>query len=234
MSNRKNNNSALILATLGVYLGLVLVGATPQVLAQAAMTKQFNVKDEIEHKDDLDKKPGGCNFEKVVDYETTFLWFNRKSIPDYADLVRRVLEAYPEEVDGIDVSWRSVGDVRPLRKVATTVAYPFGFLEAESSEDLDGDVLFAGTGFAGMEFRFSVFRNNFETQFRFESQQIPYDTPLVRALYSSALDLYRCSPYNSGDLILRNTELTVVGDHLMINTRLPRGSLKSLLANDAK
>ena len=57
MTNRKNQNSILVLATLGVYLGLVLVGATPQILAQAAMTKQFNVKDEIEVKDDLDKKP---------------------------------------------------------------------------------------------------------------------------------------------------------------------------------
>lgn len=57
MSNRKPHNSILVLATLGVYLGLVLVGATPQILAQAAMTKQFNVKDEVEVKDDLDKKP---------------------------------------------------------------------------------------------------------------------------------------------------------------------------------
>ena len=47
----------IVLATLGVYLGLVLAGATPQVLAQAAMTRQFDVKDEIEFKDDLDNKP---------------------------------------------------------------------------------------------------------------------------------------------------------------------------------
>jgi len=57
LNKRKNQNSILVLATLGVYLGLVLVGATPQVLAQAAMTRQFNVKDEVEVKDDLDKKP---------------------------------------------------------------------------------------------------------------------------------------------------------------------------------
>lgn len=57
MNNCKNQNSILVLATLGVYLGLVLAGATPQVLAQAAMTRQFDVKDEIEVKDDLDKKP---------------------------------------------------------------------------------------------------------------------------------------------------------------------------------
>lgn len=46
-----------MLATLGVYFGLVLAGATPQVLAQAAMARQFDVKDEIEKKDDLDNKP---------------------------------------------------------------------------------------------------------------------------------------------------------------------------------
>lgn len=35
----------------------MLVGATPQVFAQAATAKQFNVKDEIEAKDDLDADP---------------------------------------------------------------------------------------------------------------------------------------------------------------------------------
>ena len=40
-----------------VYLGLVLAGATPQVLAQAATAKQFNVKDEIEAKRDIDDQP---------------------------------------------------------------------------------------------------------------------------------------------------------------------------------
>ena len=57
MSNKKPQNSILVLATLGVYFGLVLAGATPQVLASAAMTRQFDVKDEIEFKDDLDTKP---------------------------------------------------------------------------------------------------------------------------------------------------------------------------------
>ena len=54
MNTRKNYNSIVFLT---VYLGLVLVGATPQVLAQAAMTRQFDIKTEIEFKDDLDKNP---------------------------------------------------------------------------------------------------------------------------------------------------------------------------------
>lgn len=57
MNDRKSQNSIFVLATLGVYLGLVLAGATPQILAQAAMTRYFDVKDEIEFKDDLDNKP---------------------------------------------------------------------------------------------------------------------------------------------------------------------------------
>jgi hypothetical protein len=67
LTNRKNQNSIIVLATLGVYLGLVLAGATPQVLAQAAMTRQFDVKDEIEVKDDLDNKPDRAAVQESTD-----------------------------------------------------------------------------------------------------------------------------------------------------------------------
>jgi hypothetical protein len=238
VNNRKANNSILVLATLGVYLGLVLVGATPQVLAQAAMARQFNVKDEIEVKDDLDKKPDGCDLgqlrENVTDNETTFLWFNRRSISEYTWLIKSVLDAYPDEVDGIDVSWQSVGEFRPSRKVTVSLAYPFGFLDEESSRELNSDVLYVGNGLPGKSFSFSLLRNAFGNDFRFESKQIPYDAPLVRALYASALDLQKCEDWSHDDVILRNTQLVVEGDHLVIITRLPRGSLDALLASDAK
>lgn len=58
MSDRKNYNSIVFLTTLGVYLGLVLAGGSaPSVLAQAATTRDFNIKNEIAVEDDLDKKP---------------------------------------------------------------------------------------------------------------------------------------------------------------------------------
>jgi hypothetical protein len=53
----KKQNPALLIATLGVYLGLVLAGAAPAVLANAALTKQFDVRDEIEFVDEFDNKP---------------------------------------------------------------------------------------------------------------------------------------------------------------------------------
>ena len=63
MTSGKNYNSIVFLTTLSVYLGLVLVGGvTPSVLAQAATTRNFNVQDETEVKDDLDKKPDDKDF----------------------------------------------------------------------------------------------------------------------------------------------------------------------------
>lgn len=58
MSELKKHNSIIFLTTLSVYLGLVLVGgASSPILAQAALTRNFDIQEEIEYKDDLDKKP---------------------------------------------------------------------------------------------------------------------------------------------------------------------------------
>lgn len=58
MSKSKSYNSILFLTTLSVYLGLVLVGASPQVLAQQiTFVNKFEIQNEIEFEDDLDKKP---------------------------------------------------------------------------------------------------------------------------------------------------------------------------------
>jgi hypothetical protein len=56
--SKSKNNSIIFLTTLSVYLGLVLVGgAAPHVLAQAALTQAFEITDEIEATDDIDRKP---------------------------------------------------------------------------------------------------------------------------------------------------------------------------------
>ena len=66
MSKQHKNNSIIFLTTLSVYLGLVLVGgAMSPVLVQAATTRNFNVQDEIEVKDDLDNKPSDEELKKL-------------------------------------------------------------------------------------------------------------------------------------------------------------------------
>jgi hypothetical protein len=69
MSNSKNYNSILFITTLSVYFGLVLVGATPSVLAQqAALTQRFEISNEREIEDDLDKNPDeDLNFSESLD-----------------------------------------------------------------------------------------------------------------------------------------------------------------------
>src|SRR6476661_6998152 len=56
MSKTTRQNSVLLIATLGVYFGLVLAGA-PQVLSNAALTRSFDVREEIGLVDELDNKP---------------------------------------------------------------------------------------------------------------------------------------------------------------------------------
>src|SRR5688572_15381545 len=55
---KKAQNSILLLTTLGVYIGLLVAGgAAPQVLAHSATTRNFEITDEIEVKDDVDRDP---------------------------------------------------------------------------------------------------------------------------------------------------------------------------------
>ncbi len=235
MTTRKNQNSILVLATLGVYLGLVLVGATPQVLAQAAMTRQFDVKDEIEVKDDLDKKPDGCDVTEVganlFDLKATYLWYNDRTIGEYDSLIESFIDEY-SDVGAFDVNWNSAGDSRPTRGLAASVDSIGG---NKSAHELDGSILLLGNGSPGKSFSFSATRDASGYTFRFESKAIPHDPPLVRYLYNTAFDLYRCA--NGSDLsnaILRHTEVKVLGTNLIISTHLPRGSLDALLAANAK
>ena len=62
--NRRNYNSIVFLT---VYLGLVLVGATPQVLAHAATNSMFDLRNEIEYTDEFDNKPEDAALEALAD-----------------------------------------------------------------------------------------------------------------------------------------------------------------------
>lgn len=63
----KKHNPIIFLTTLSVYLSLSLLGATTQVLAYAATTRDFDVQTEIEYKDDLDNKPDSEEAENLAD-----------------------------------------------------------------------------------------------------------------------------------------------------------------------
>ena len=76
----------IFLTTLGVYLGLLLVGGqAPQVYAHAAMTRNFEIQDEIEVKDDLDRKPDAVD-------EAASDEISQPSASDYSDTVQKYLD----------------------------------------------------------------------------------------------------------------------------------------------
>lgn len=92
MNNRKSYNSIFFLT---VYLGLVLVGASPQVLANAATNSFFDLRNEIEYKDDLDKKPDdSCPELKAKTNEQ-----DNQFIEDYVKIITSTLEKLPSELD---------------------------------------------------------------------------------------------------------------------------------------
>ena len=219
-----------------MYLSLLVVGgAAPQTFAHSAPTRNFELVDEIEVKDDLDNQPDGCDATRgaISEIQTTFLWFNHRSVEEYSSLVESFLEAYPEDrFSTVDLSWTSADGERPFRKVDFLGQIP---LDSKVTKDLNSEITFVANGLPGKEFLVAVSRNNGETSFRFESKGFRYDTPLVRWLYSKALDYYRCSgSLETAELIYKNTQVVVENNNLIISTRLARGSLDPLLSNNAK
>ncbi|HMS09566.1 MAG TPA: hypothetical protein PKE66_08790 [Pyrinomonadaceae bacterium] len=91
MNNQKNNNSVLFLATLGVYIGLLMAGASPGIIAQqsAAMTRNFELSEEFEVRDEFDRDPEAEVPELGADAATEAL-----SAAEVESLVRVYLSQY--------------------------------------------------------------------------------------------------------------------------------------------
>lgn len=88
MTNRKSYNSILFLT---VYLGLVLVGGSSHVFAHAATNSLFDLRNEIEFKEDLDNKPDDSLAGIKTDEE------NVQSFVEYIKLVSDSIKTYRAE-----------------------------------------------------------------------------------------------------------------------------------------
>ncbi len=100
MSNRKNYNSIVFLT---VYLGLVLVGGSAQVLAQAATPRLFDIKTEIKFKVDLDNKPD--DEQALSDYSSV--------LEDLYPLVREFAARNIDKLHGKDYEFDCAVDIYP-------------------------------------------------------------------------------------------------------------------------
>lgn len=247
MEAKRSQNSVLILATLGVYLGLVLAGAAPQVLANAALSKQFNVRDEIEFKDDLDNKP---------DQERSTV---NDSVKIYLEDVEYFLSSlgrlqkrgnFDFSKDTFDVVETTIlpcidanlaGRYTPVKFVSTSeqarpaLSYLMrGMTYGYSLGDCVSTSEFKGQTAVDNKFDFHFDGKAFWTNVAIKKESPQKANELIAAL-SATLERYStASPSDLRTEIIRNTSFTAANDQVTIVTRLPRGSLLSLLASDAK
>jgi hypothetical protein len=231
LNNRKSHNSILFLTTLGVYLGLVLVGSTP-VLGHAAMTRNFDIQDEIEVKDDLDNKPDG---------ENTLLQF----ASSFEELYRITAEAsadHPDKVFDGQYSFNYFVSVRPKGGSRYVSPSPFN----------NGPRIDLGRNSKPIRQLYDAFLPRAEewheklfVQFGLGLDEISFRITLAQpdseaaaslsSAYSKALSRLLAVETNLVRiLIFQSMEVSVEKENVIVSTRLPRAGLDTLLAKDAK
>ncbi|MBC7899916.1 MAG: hypothetical protein H7070_07660 [Saprospiraceae bacterium] len=247
MTNRKNNNSMIFLATLGVYFGLVLVGgAAPQVYAHGAMTRNFELKDEIEVKDDLDTKPDDERspvtasvqiYLEDVEYFLTSLGRlkSKGQFDPNADTFNVVQNTMLPCLDS-----NLAGRFTPIRFDSTSESsrpalelFTRGMVYGYSLGDCIGNGEFHVSA-VDSRFNFHLDREAFSVNVAVKKQSPQIALNLLREM-ESTLKLYS-GRGNSKLLqrIIENTSFKAENDQVFIVTRLPRAGLDSLLAKDAK
>lgn len=238
MIRSRPQNSFLAVATLGVYLGLILAGATPTVLAQAATAKQFNVKDEVAKGDDLDKKPEGCDSlaAKLREKRSRFV-FNENDLLAYAAGLQQTLQSYVRDHGSFaGLNW-DLASARRLRSAEENERPVLVDAKANTHRQENEKPQAGLFGILpGTAFEFYTVSNGYDLiTTAAASRQGEREAQRLAIAYDAVLDLYRCSSKDPVEkLILDYTEIAWADNQVFIITRLPRGSLDTLLASNAK
>lgn len=232
MSNRKNYNSIVFLTTLSVYLGLVLVGgAAAPVMAHSAMTRDFDIKNEIEFKDNLDNKPdedlfAQTLFELVRDLDDlsrgkTFDW-ESKSEFTIEDLGFCESDNSP--------SYLGSGSINPkvdalLDKASVEIGRK---LLTKKSKSKLGE--FYSSYPEGVTFKFSIENKNFNLDIEINNKSgeaAKSFADLIEAYLSQG----KSSAITTGrKIVAENTKSKVDDTKILLTTHLPRASIDELIA----
>ena len=198
----KNYNSIIFLTTLSVYLGLVLVGGSPQVLAYAATTRNFDIQHEIEFKDDLDNKPDNETFAEL---KTKIDEQDQQFIKQYAQFLSSSLKNYySSEVGGYEILCSLQGEINK-------VTFP----------SLDGKL-------AGLS-DFKADKPGLVVKFDIKSNSKNVNLAKTFSIYTAGLDFYQHNSKNQPEkVIYENTKITFENDQIFIVTNLPRAGIDSL------
>lgn len=212
MSNRKNYNSIVFLTTLSVYLGLVLAGgAAPTVLAQAALTRDFDIRNEIVFEDDLDKKPDDEIFSELKNSPDRS---DKKFIEQYAETILALLETdyAAEQSSGYEIEFKA--------------SYP----SLADGEFFNGFFPTLRRDLVPDSFDYTLDKDKLFGKFNLKSR---FKTDVSPAGYSfvSGLDSRRRESIGKPETaISKHTRTTFENNQFFIVTRLPRASIDDLLA----
>lgn len=233
MSNGKNHNSVIFLTTLGVYLGLVLVGATPQVLAQATPVGD---KSESEF-----RKNNRLEFEKPISDDNLFVpqlirlvnALNTSVDFGWNEKVAFTIEELAFCESDYSPAYMGSGAVNEgLYKIFSDFGIPLG-REIAKRKSAKG---FGDVYSHQISFDFSIEDSGISVKTTIHSKTPKENDAFVVefndyfARFASATSPLK----GKGKVIYDGTKISSANDQIFIVTNLPRAGLDSLLAKDAK
>ena len=244
---RKAQNSILLLTTLGVYLGLLVAGgAAPQVLAHSATTRNFEITDEIEIKDELDRDPD----ERISARISLVTYF--QDVENFVKTLKRLngTKFFDAAADTFSVTQTTQLPCVPANKIGSYTANNFAtrneairpWLESFSKLLTDGYSLgdclpngrFAPNEATDSKFNFHLDKEAFFVEVSVRKSS-PQNAKLLVDDIVSTFRMLREEPAEPVRVILYgSTKVRVENDQIFVVTRLPRGSLDPILAKDAK
>lgn len=247
MTNRKNN-SILFLTTLGVYLGLVLAGGSaPAVFAHGALTRSFELQDEIEAKDDLDKNPDGDTAALSLSIKTYV-----EDVESFLNALHRLADQkkFDSSHDAFEVTQTTMLPCVPANKTGSYTANTFHSnnnslkpsLEWFSKLLTDGYSLadcLPNQRFNGADATNSKFTFKFTDSALSVQVSVQKASPQIAKRLSADLETTFAKFAPSSEQIVRqkifeNTTFGSSNDQVFVVTRLPRAALDPLLAKNAK
>lgn len=241
---------------MSVYLGLVLAtggAGAPQVLAQAALTRNFDIQTEIEIEDDLDKKPDDSNVSSI-EKKADFRWFASSYFDKVRDFVGEDLYKL-RRAEQFDLNRNA------FQLTQSSEICPCGFdedfvLSGEHLIKVDNESFVNALNNARYAFSWdlsdcSAGDNALKTnKIKAYSLEVSYDKAELKIEISAfksslqraeqlaenlnqAFSFYRDDEEEESIVIKevsRNTSISFENNQVFIVTRLPRGSIDALLA----
>lgn len=249
MSNSKNYNSIVFLTTLSVYLGLVLVSATPPVLAHGALTQRFEIQNEIETEDDLDKKPD--------DDEIKFSSPTGGYFDDLKDLIEDLQKLHQIEKFDLDYDSFQFKELKIVQCNLQTIGRSITTSKIDKIDNnwltpaiVDATYRFKNYAFLGDCLPSYELNKNKGVSFELEASydkssfkfalSITKESPQkAKQLFEKFNQAFRIYELDEEEIIIKkiyeNTTFSFENNQVFIITRLPRASIDELLAEkDAK